>query len=602
MDRMQRSFDQTWYCNQLGYDIRAIKPYAAYDVGKDEWVVKPPHLPHWGLSELPEAVQKVLRACDRLARDILKLPEPERTQQGAALFDAWHSDRSRAFGPNGEGWYDIANLREKWLDQAGLWAQLVDCKHKFDEGLGAARPDWSNDPLSRVAAPNIVMMKPSELATHHGRDDLDQPWMKHKIDDLRNSIIENGYDPEWGDPIKVSHSPEHGPTLENGNKRVKVLNDLGYDWPIPVHKSGAQKIAMPWEDRGDLPEGAKARPKAAKRAGFVGFVSDSQWDRHTHKLSEGHPDKPDFVDDHLSHFVVEHGSYHSGKPQPIDLSKGVYATQSHVAQFHIDRYKRNPETHPWAHEGGDPDAIAADEYPGSKHPMFVTHQGRLHVSEGHHRVAASLQTGQPIDGYHHDLDAEPVIKKANGQECEMCRLHALVNAEAQRHAEARTGSARPSTLTIRPRGLQRARTALRGDQLWGKGIDALFGSGSPVVPAPFPQAGARKDRKNFDTGLVARSITHPHEFSVEKVDPRELHATQPSVTHAGVKHYFEGGQEYGKNNGGDRRLGNDIPRIYHRSDGVKLILTGHHRASSALLKGEPLDAMVIHGGWGEART
>jgi hypothetical protein len=160
----------------------------------------------------------------------------------------------------------------------------------------------------------------------------------------------------------------------------------------------------------------------------------------------------------------------------------------------------------------------------------------------------------------------------------------------------------PSTLTIRPRGLQRARTALRGDQLWGKGIDALFGSGSPVVPAPFPQAGARKDRKNFDTGLVARSITHPHEFSVEKVDPRELHATQPSVTHAGVKHYFEGGQEYGKNNGGDRRLGNDIPRIYHRSDGVKLILTGHHRASSALLKGEPLDAMVIHGGWGEARN
>jgi GNAT superfamily N-acetyltransferase len=138
-------WDRTTYVNMDSYDITKIKPYAAYDVGADEWVVKPFHDPHWELDKLPKPAQTVLRACDKLANSVLKLSEPERTQQGAALFDAWHSDRSRAFGPMGQGWYDIANLREKWLDQEGIWAELVNCKHRFDEGLGAAL-DWSNIP------------------------------------------------------------------------------------------------------------------------------------------------------------------------------------------------------------------------------------------------------------------------------------------------------------------------------------------------------------------------------------------------------------------------------------------------------------------------
>jgi hypothetical protein len=58
----------------------------------------------------------------------------------------------------------------------------------------------------------------------------------------------------------------------------------------------------------------------------------------------------------------------------------------------------------------------------------------------------------------------------------------------------------------------------------------------------------------------------------------------------------------GENIGGDRRLGNDVPRIYHRIDDDRhIILTGHHRAAAALVKGEPLHAMVIHGGWGKPR-
>src|SRR5882757_8722284 len=145
-------WDNTWYVNPDSYDIRKIKPYAAYDVTGDTWVVKPPHLPHWSLSDFPKPVVRTLRAADDYTRAVLKLPEPERTQQGAALFEAWHEDRSRAFSERGEGWYDVANLREKWLDQHGLWAELVDCAHRAKEGLDLAPADWSNTPPGYVAS------------------------------------------------------------------------------------------------------------------------------------------------------------------------------------------------------------------------------------------------------------------------------------------------------------------------------------------------------------------------------------------------------------------------------------------------------------------
>jgi GNAT superfamily N-acetyltransferase len=145
-------WDRTTYINANSWDIRKIKPYAAYDVGANRWVVKPPHLPHWSVEDLPKPVVRTLRAADDYARAVLKLPEPTRTQQGAALFEAWHTDRSRAFSERGEGWFDIANLREKWLDQHGLWAELVNCAHRAKEGLDLAPADWSNTPPGYTAS------------------------------------------------------------------------------------------------------------------------------------------------------------------------------------------------------------------------------------------------------------------------------------------------------------------------------------------------------------------------------------------------------------------------------------------------------------------
>jgi hypothetical protein len=119
----------------------------------------------------------------------------------------------------------------------------------------------------------------------------------------------------------------------------------------------------------------------------------------------------DHEDPELRHFIGEHGSntklWHDyGRSGKINLRQPVYATQTHVAREHIDKYlkNRNATSHHQqifgAHVGAD--------YLGNEHPMFVTHQGRLHAIEGHHRVAAALERGDTgMHGHHFNLDEHP---------------------------------------------------------------------------------------------------------------------------------------------------------------------------------------------------
>jgi len=145
-------FSNTWYVNPHSYDIRAIKPYAAYDVTHDKWAVKPPELPEWDIAKFPEgpALVQECQAVASYVRSILKLPEPYRTQQGYALWQHLHGDRSRAFSNQGEGWYDPGNVIEKWLDQEGLWEKLVQImvRAKSDPTSLNAPEDWSNIPAA----------------------------------------------------------------------------------------------------------------------------------------------------------------------------------------------------------------------------------------------------------------------------------------------------------------------------------------------------------------------------------------------------------------------------------------------------------------------
>jgi GNAT superfamily N-acetyltransferase len=143
-------YDQTWFANLHGWDIAEMRPYAAYEVVTDQWLVRPPHLPDWSMADFPEGpgMAEEIKGIVEAAEGILAMPEPYRTQNGAAFWEFVHVNRSDAFGPQGEGWWDPRNVIEKALDQKGLMQKLFECHQRAAEDPASlsAPADWSNSP------------------------------------------------------------------------------------------------------------------------------------------------------------------------------------------------------------------------------------------------------------------------------------------------------------------------------------------------------------------------------------------------------------------------------------------------------------------------
>lgn len=123
---------------------------------------------------------------------------------------------------------------------------------------------------------------------------------------------------------------------------------------------------------------------------------------------------PDHEDNELMDFVGNHGTnthfwHQHAKLEPVDIkNQPVYATQSHVSQTHLDKYHANPEasTH---RDSGD------GNYLGNDAPLMVTHGGRLHAIEGHHRTAAALQRGDShITAWHYNADEHGGLPDGEG--------------------------------------------------------------------------------------------------------------------------------------------------------------------------------------------
>ena len=138
------------------------------------------------------------------------------------------------------------------------------------------------------------------------------------------------------------------------------------------------------------------------------------------------------------------------------------------------------------------------------------------------------------------------------------------------------------------------------EQFHGAGLGSLFPEGSAgITTVPFPAAGRRKDRNPYDKDLVHKALSN--ETATEQFDPRTLHATQPSVTRSGVQHYMDPSNQglYAD----QHEAGNKHPVIYSRKDcadcpETNMILSGHHRATAALLQGRQLTGIRVQGGWG----
>lgn len=123
-------YELTFYVNPGGTDIRAIKPYAAYDLKYNEWTVTPdpnasaPSKPEWdAVAQNDYAMTQQVHSRFVSAMNDLTIsrdPASKRNaearliaagQQASAMFDELHSGRSEAFQPTGEGYGDFHNYR-----------------------------------------------------------------------------------------------------------------------------------------------------------------------------------------------------------------------------------------------------------------------------------------------------------------------------------------------------------------------------------------------------------------------------------------------------------------------------------------------------------
>lgn len=133
---------------------------------------------------------------------------------------------------------------------------------------------------------------------------------------------------------------------------------------------------------------------------------------------------------------------------------------------------------------------------------------------------------------------------------------------------------------------------------YGKGIDSLFSEGSVgVTTVPFQSASRRKDEPLYDRDAVARTLAAP--VKLDRFDPRTLRATQPNVTREGVEYYLsdsETARTYratGRTFADQDQPGNRYPVIYEQPNGQLVILSGHHRATAALLEGRAVEGILV---------
>lgn len=152
------TYEVTFYVN--AQPITSIRPYAAYNLSEDKWLVPPdPHPPHPQGTADYQAVMADRAMVDKLlqhyndARYLLgshPVGSPEWVnanadltwvaKRAAQLFEEIHSARSIAFSEQGNGYSDDANFRWQAAKQQGIINDLM--------GMAAGRPRPSDEDIN----------------------------------------------------------------------------------------------------------------------------------------------------------------------------------------------------------------------------------------------------------------------------------------------------------------------------------------------------------------------------------------------------------------------------------------------------------------------
>lgn len=293
-----------------------------------------------------------------------------------------------------------------------------------------------------------------------------------------NDLMEWGY---WGPKIRGGHSAgccrgeEPSSHLKSGAAVAKETSAAAAELldHFEERVAALPKAGMAWvnEDR----DGKHYTPVSVRHAGFAGLVGDQDWEdeqraereergsgldedlwdevrpeptkeeeahneehgeypdsyheRHDQAYNEAedrkameheHEDQLDHDDPDLFRFQSNHGSNSAlwkkhGTFGPVSLRQPIYATQSHVAKEHIQRFLGNPAETSWHEQTYG--QVPRRDYLGDKHPLFVTHEGRVHAMEGHHRIAAGFaRNEESIPGWHFNLDEHPHLAGMDEEE------------------------------------------------------------------------------------------------------------------------------------------------------------------------------------------
>ncbi|MFM8267796.1 MAG: hypothetical protein ACKOA2_07230 [Ilumatobacteraceae bacterium] len=128
----------------------------------------------------------------------------------------------------------------------------------------------------------------------------------------------------------------------------------------------------------------------------------------------------------------------------------------------------------------------------------------------------------------------------------------------------------------------------RPDTLWGCGdLDAVFGPDALTTPCPWPRA--RRGRGALFSTHSCTNETLLGLAVLDEVDPRTVQATQPSVLRHHAAYYLTGRWEMtGITSADNGQPTNRFPLVADDLRGGLVLLSGHHRALAALVRGTPL--------------
>ena len=122
-------YSLTLYANPYSYDIRNIKPYAAYCISDNQWSVHPAKLPKgFSAKALPRSFwESVAQMADHI-RDVVS-EGPEGTERATELLEQLHHGRQLAYSGVGSGVFDQRQIMWLALERLGVLQDLITAVH-----------------------------------------------------------------------------------------------------------------------------------------------------------------------------------------------------------------------------------------------------------------------------------------------------------------------------------------------------------------------------------------------------------------------------------------------------------------------------------------